>query len=80
MFSIYFWRATLERALSTFAQSLVAILSADGLGLLSVDWRAALSVAGLAFLLAVLKAVAASQVGDNVSPSLANEVIAGEPN
>lgn len=67
-----FWKAATERAVSTFAQSLVALLGADGLGLLDVDWGDTLSAAGLALILAYAKAVAANNVGPN-GPSLANE-------
>ncbi|KAB8162914.1 holin [Streptomyces sp. 3MP-14] len=53
-----FWRATLERAVRTAAQTLVAVLGAGAVDLLSVDWPAALATAGGAALLAVLTAVA----------------------
>ncbi|WP_062215716.1 holin [Streptomyces sp. NBRC 109706] len=53
-----FWRATLERAVRTFAQALVAVLGADAVDVLSVDWPAALATAAGAALLAVLTAVA----------------------
>ncbi|MEV8600433.1 holin [Streptomyces griseoviridis] len=55
-----FWKATGERAVRTFAQAEIALLSGDGLGLLDIDWGPALSVGGLAALLAVLTAVVAS--------------------
>ena len=38
----------------TFAQTLAALLGADGLGLLDVDWTSALSVSGMAGLLSAL--------------------------
>lgn len=59
-----FWTDTAERAISTTAQAAVAILSADGLGIVTVDWAQVGSVAGLAGMLAVLKALAASRTGD----------------
>lgn len=55
-----------ERTVATFAQALVAIftvLAIDGGGLAEVDWKTALSVAGLAALLAILKGFAAD-LGD----------------
>lgn len=64
-----FWRATAERAISTAAQTAVGLLGADGLGVLDVDWQQTASVSGLAALLAVLKALAASQIGGD-GPSL----------
>ncbi|MEU0133409.1 holin [Streptomyces sp. NPDC006296] len=55
-----FWKATGERAVRTFAQAELALLGGDGLGLVDVDWGPALSIGGLAALLAVLTAVVAS--------------------
>lgn len=55
-----FWTATAERTVRTFAQAELALLGGDGLGLVDVDWGAALSIGGLAALLAVLTAVVAS--------------------
>ena len=68
-----FWIATAERALRTFCQALVALLSANATGLLDAQWQGSLSAAGLAALLSVLTSVASSGVG-GVGPSLANEV------
>ncbi|MEU1805828.1 holin [Streptomyces sp. NPDC019937] len=55
-----FWKATAERVVRTFAQAEIALLSGEGLGILDVDWGQALSVGGLAAVLALLTAVAAS--------------------
>jgi hypothetical protein len=63
MFTAAFWRATAERAVRTFAQSLAAVLVAGATSLIEVDWRAAFATAGLATLLAVLTAIGASGVG-----------------
>ncbi|MGW0522836.1 holin [Crossiella sp. NPDC003009] len=66
-----FWRSATERALKTLAQALVAVLGADGIGLLNAPWTAALSAAGMAALLSLLTSVASSgSVGDSGSPSL----------
>lgn len=54
-----FWAGLAERSISTFAGALLAVLGGDAAGLLSVDWPAALSVAALATVVSVLKAVAA---------------------
>ena len=70
MFSKSFWRATAERTISTAAQAALAMLGADGLGVIDVDWGQVGSVSGLAAVLAVLKALAASQTGSSDSPSL----------
>ncbi|MEV8317723.1 holin [Streptomyces sp. NPDC059900] len=63
MWTAGFWKATSERALRTFAQSLAAVLVAGTTTLLDVDWKAALATAGMATLLAVLTAVGAANVG-----------------
>jgi hypothetical protein len=47
-----------ERAVSTFAQSLVALIGTDGVGLLDVGLVDSLIASLVAALLAVLKAVA----------------------
>lgn len=65
-----FLRETLERAIKTFAQTLVAILGAGAVDLLSVPWGSALSAAGLAALLSVLTSVGSAAWGDEDTPSL----------
>lgn len=69
MLNHYFWTATLERAVKSFAQSLLALLSARQVGLLEVDWVATLSTAGMVTLLSVLTSLASSQLGDPRDPS-----------
>lgn len=59
--SIYnptFWKGVVERALSTAAQSAIAVLTTDVAGVLEVNWVETGSVVGLAALLSVLKSVA----------------------
>lgn len=70
MFTHQFWQLTIERAIKTFAQSLAAIFSAAGLGLLTVPWSASLSTAGMAAVLSVLTSMASAPVGESGSPSL----------
>lgn len=69
MFGTYFWKATAERAVKSFAQSLLAILSASSLGLLEVDWVTCLSTAGMATVLSLLSSIASSRVGPVGDPS-----------
>ena len=72
--SAKFFKSLLERAVKTFAQALVAILTVDGVtDLLSVGWAGALSAAGLAALVSVLTSIASSPFGDPESPSLVDE-------
>jgi hypothetical protein len=70
MFTSRFWQLTAERAVKTFAQSLVAIFSAAGVGLLTAPWPTALSTAGMATVLSVLTSMASTRVGEPDSPSL----------
>jgi hypothetical protein len=65
-----FWSQTVERAVKTFAQAAVALLTGDGLGLLSVDWQNVASVAGLAALVSVLTSVGSGQISRNGTPNL----------
>ena len=69
MFVSHFWRATAERAVKSFAQALLAVLSATSLGLLEVDWVTCLSTAGMATILSVLTSIGSSQIGDAGDPS-----------
>ena len=57
IWTIAFWKGAGERAFKTFAQSLVAIIGVGTLGLLDVDWPAALSVAALAAVVSLLTSV-----------------------
>ncbi|MGK5627527.1 holin [Streptomyces sp. URMC 123] len=70
MFTAAFWKATAERAIRTFAQALAAVLTAGATDLISVDWKAALSTAGMAALLAVLTALATSGIGAKGGPGV----------
>ena len=66
-----FWLAALERAVKTFAQAAVAIITAGDTGLLDVDWVQVASVSGLAAVVSVLTSVASGT--SNGEPSLAGE-------
>lgn len=70
MFAPYFWRATVERAVKSFAQALIALLSASSLGILDVAWVTTLSTAGMTTLLSVLTSVASVHVGPADDPSV----------
>ncbi|MEU8831770.1 MULTISPECIES: holin [unclassified Streptomyces] len=64
MLTLAFWRATAERAVRTAAQTLVAGLGLDSVGVLDVDWGQGFSLAGSAALLAVLTGLATSGGGE----------------
>lgn len=71
MFTDDFWKATAERAAATAAQSALAILGAEGVGLLDADWQAVASASVMAALLSILKSlVASSSLVPGEGPSL----------
>lgn len=67
--------AVVERAVKTFAQSLVAVFTAGSITLLDVNWTQALAVAGTAALVSVLTSLASAKIG-NYGPSLTSESVA----
>ena len=73
IFTRAFLIAALERAIKTFIQAGVALISVAGLGFLDIDWVQVASVAGLAAVVSLATSIASNQIGP-VGPSLANEV------
>lgn len=72
MFTSSFWEQAGERALKTFAQTLVA--SGIVVGVAGWDkWQAALIAAGIAALLSVVTSVASVSIGEKGTPSLVSE-------
>lgn len=57
-YSKTWWKDTADRVVSTIAQSAIATLSIGLTGLLDIDPIAVLSIAGLAGLISLLKAIA----------------------
>ena len=53
-----YWVDTFDRAVSTVAQSAVAVLTANVTGLLDMDWVQMISVSGLAGTVSVLTSIA----------------------
>lgn len=74
MWNKQFALATLERALKTFAQALIAVFAAGSVTLLDVDWTQALAVSGTAALISVLTSIVSSGIG-NPGPSLTSEAV-----
>lgn len=68
-----FWSQTVERAVKTFAQASIALLTGDGLGLITVDWTHIGSVAGLATLVSLLTSVGSGPFAEANSPSLVRQ-------
>lgn len=64
-----FWSDAFERAVKTFAQSLVAVLALS-VSLIDVSWGAAVGTAGLAAVVSLLTSVGSAGVGSSESASL----------
>lgn len=58
MFTKEFWKATLIRAIRTFAEAMLAYIGTGALVLKDVDWLAALSAGAFGAVCAVLLALA----------------------
>ncbi|WP_280366175.1 holin [Nocardia wallacei] len=69
MRTLAFWKSTAERAVKTFAQALLALITI-GATLTEIDWTAALSVSATAALVSVLSSIVSAGIGDPESPSL----------
>ena len=50
-----FFKDLAERAIKTFAQAMIGALGAGATGLIGVDWIQALSIAGFATLISILR-------------------------
>lgn len=74
LFTKQFWLGTLERAVKTFAQTAVPLITAEATGLIAVDWWLLLSVSGAAALVSVLTSIGSAPFGDP-GPSLAGETV-----
>lgn len=72
-----FWKAAVERAVKTVAQSAVAVIGTSVTGLFEVNAVEVLSVAGLAGLLSILTSIGSDAVTTSDGPSLANEIAVG---
>ena len=69
MFTKKFWLDAGERAVATFAQALIAVLTVDLTGA-TIDWKVVVGTALVAAALSVLKSIVATNVGDSQSASL----------
>lgn len=69
-----FWAASIERAIKTFAQSIVAVIGVAGVTPADVDWKQLLAVGGIAAGVSLLTSIVSAPV-NNTGPSLASEVL-----
>ncbi|MCL2788175.1 MAG: holin [Micrococcales bacterium] len=60
-----FWQDLAERSISTFAETLGAVLAAAGIGIMSGGFAGALATAGFATFIAALKAFVKPAVVDD---------------
>jgi len=71
MWTKEFWKQTAERAVKTFAQAAIALLTGDGMGLLDINFGNVLSVAGLAAVVSLFTSIVSAKIGpDQNSPSV----------
>ena len=75
IFDKRFWIAAGERAVKTFAQTLIALIGTGAVGIMDLDWAQMLSVSATATLLSILTSIASSNFGAHPGPSLADETI-----
>lgn len=69
MGTVSFWKATAEQAVTAFAASMLTLLGAGVVDVLSVPWTVDLRIAGGVALVSVLKSLVGSQLGDKGTPS-----------
>lgn len=70
MFTKAFWKGATERAISTGAQTAIALAGTDALGWLALEWAQIGAASGIAAGLSVLKSLAAGAKDGN--PSVTN--------
>ena len=73
--SATFWEGLAERAISTFAQSLVGAFGV-GSSLFGLDWKGALGIAGAATLVSILKSFSLPEETDRAVATAADEAYA----
>lgn len=78
MYDLRFWKASIERAVKTFAQTLVALIGTTAVTIVDLDWMQMLGVSATATLLSVLTSLASANFG-STGPSLADETVEPDP-
>ena len=70
MFTKTFALQTLERAVKTFAQTLVALAGASQMDWMSLDWQQLAATSAIAAGLSVLTSIASDKIGPVDTPSM----------
>ena len=70
MWTIGFWKESVERAIKTAAQTAVAFFVVGETGVADVDWATVAGIAAVAALVSVLTSLASAPFGPADSPSL----------
>lgn len=70
-----FIKDAIERAIKTFAQTLLAYFGADALDVLRADWGNALSIAGGAVVLSLLTSLLSLKIGHSGTASATDAVV-----
>ena len=78
MFTALFWKGTIERAVKTIAQTLLAMWGAQWFNIMEVDWPQTLSVVATAAVLSVLSSLLSAGVGPSGTPSLVADDVSGK--
>lgn len=74
MFSTTWLKDALERAVKTFCQVLLSILTLDGANVLTLDWGQTFAAAGTAVAVSVLTSVLSAGLANNGTASLTKAV------
>lgn len=73
MFSTTWLKASAERAVKTYAQAVLAMLTGDTLNIVNVNWGDVLGVGALAAVASVLTSIVSAPFGPVGSPSVVED-------
>jgi hypothetical protein len=79
MFTLTWLKDAAERALKTFAQSLLGVLTLGGVDVVHLNWGDTFALAGTATAISILTSVVSASVGNSGTASLTNAVEASPP-
>lgn len=79
MWTLTFWKGAAERAFKTFAQSVLATLTATSTGILAAPWMVAFDLGAMAAVLSVLTSMVTLTTVVATSPPKAIELRTTDP-